>query len=83
MRLGKLGEQVVLKSKKAFEKIECLENKNEFADSSIYFPKREKRNNDAQNQYLNVDRNIIDDEGLYIRDIIRRKITNENFKLSL
>lgn len=83
MRLGKLGEQVVLKSKKAFEKVKYLESKTEFADSNIYFPKREKRNIDAQTQYLDADRNVIDDDGMFVRDIIRKKITNENIKLYL
>lgn len=81
MRLGKLGEQVVLKSEKAFENVKYLESKTEFADSNIYFPKREKRNIDAQTQYLDTDRNVIDDDGMFVRDIIRKKITNENIKL--
>ncbi len=81
MRLGKLGEQVVLKSEKAFKKVEYLDSKTEFADSNIYFPKREKRNIDAQTQYLDTDRNVIDDDGMFVRDIIRKKITNENIKL--
>lgn len=83
MRLGKLGEQVVLKSKKAFEKVNFLENKTEFADSNIYFPQREKRNIDAQTQYLDANRNIIDNDSMFIRDIIRKKVTNENINLYL
>lgn len=82
MKLGKLGKQVVLKSKKAFSTIEYLEDKTDFTDSSIYFPKREKRNNDAQNQYLDTDR-YINDDGMFVRDLLRKKITNENFKLYL
>lgn len=80
MELGKLGEQVVLKSKKAFDSIEFLQDETEFADSSIYFPKREKRNSDANNEYLNVERSNLTDDGLFVRDLIRRGITNDNFK---
>lgn len=79
MRLGKLGEQIVLKSKRAFEALLFLQDQTEFADSSIYFPKREKRNNDAQNEYLTGERNTLDDDGLFVRDIIRRGINNDNF----
>ncbi len=53
--------------------MEYLESKTEFADSNIYFPKREKRNIDAQTQYLDTDRNVIDDDGMFVRDIIRKE----------
>lgn len=79
MRLGKLGEQVVLKSKNAFELIHYEKDKCEYADSSIYFPRREKRDNEARTQYLSVERYTEAVNGLYIRDIMGRNMKNEDF----
>ncbi len=79
MHLGKLGEQIVLKSEKSFELIHFEKDKCEFADSSIYFPLREKRDIDARAQYLSVERYTETLNGLYIRDIMGRKMKNEDF----
>ena len=79
MRLGKLGEQVVIMSKKAFYRIVYLEDETEFADADIYYPKRVKRDEEAKKQYLDTERFEIDLNGLFINDIIRRKMTNEDF----
>lgn len=79
MRLGKLGEQVVIMSKKAFDRLVYLEDETEFADADIYYPKRVKRDEEAKKQYLDTERFEIDLNGLFINDIIRRKMTNEDF----
>lgn len=79
MRLGKLGEQVVIMSKKAFDRLVCLEDETEFADADIYYPKRVKRDEEAKKQYLDTERFEIDLNGLFINDIIRRKMSNEDF----
>ena len=50
MRLGNLGEQIVLISKKAFNQLQFLGY--EKADSDIYYPMRMERNTKAQEQYL-------------------------------
>ena len=78
MRLGKLGEQVVLKSKKAFDLIRYEKDRCEYADSSIYFPLREKRDSEARTQYLSVERYAEAVNGLYIRDIMGRNMKNED-----
>ena len=49
MLLGKLGEQIVLKSPKAFSQIEFEESIN--VDSSIWFPKKEARDKKARRDY--------------------------------
>lgn len=49
MKLGKLGEQIVLKSKKAFESIQFEESI--YVDSSVWFPKKELRDKKARNEY--------------------------------
>lgn len=79
MKLGKLGEQVVIMSKRAFDKIVYVESETEFADADIYYPKRVKRDEEAKKQYLDVERFEIDLNGLFINDIIRRKMGNEDF----
>ena len=49
MKLGKLGEQIVLKSKKAFDSIQFEESI--YVDSSVWFPKKELRDKKARNEY--------------------------------
>ena len=73
MSLGDLGEQIVLKSKLAFERIEYAGS--EPVDASIYFPRRKERDRLAKTAYQR-ESSDLDTEGLYIRDIIARGIKN-------
>ena len=73
MSLGDLGEQIVLKSKLAFERIEYAGS--ESVDASIYFPRRKERDRLAKTAYQR-ESSDFDTEGLYIRDIITRGIKN-------
>lgn len=74
MQLGKLGEQIVIKSKFAFSniKFECYE----VAERDMYFVQRKARDDDANQTYLD----ILEDEsdGLYIQDIIRGGVSNDD-----
>ncbi len=74
MQLGKLGEQIVLKSRFAFSKIkyEGFEN----ADRSKYYILRKNRNDDANRTYHDILEKETD--GLYIQDIIRGGISNDD-----
>lgn len=81
MHLGKLGEQVVLISKKAFDKIEFLPQMTEFADHSIYYPKKAKRDKEARSQYLDEERFINDISGLYVREIVQKEMKNSDFQV--
>lgn len=81
MHLGKLGEQVVLISKKAFDKIELLPQMTEFADHSIYYPKKAKRDKEARSQYLDEERFINDISGLYVREIVQKEMKNSDFQV--
>lgn len=80
MHLGKLGEQIVLKSEKAFSSLLFLEEKSEFADSRIYSPLRALRDRNARNHYLNIERQTPVTDALFIREIMQRNITNDEFK---
>ena len=74
MRLGKLGEQIVIKSQFAFSKIQY--EGFECADRNTYYALRKARNDDANKSYFS----ILEEEadGLYIRDMIRGGIRNDD-----
>lgn len=52
MHLGKLGEQVVLKSPKSFEQLNYTGGENALAD--IYFSRKKSRDNIARKKYRNI-----------------------------
>ena len=74
MKLGKLGEQIVIKSKYAFTKLKY--KGFEVAEQGKYYVHRKSRNDEANRQYFE----MLDKEsdGLYIQDIIRGGITNDD-----
>ena len=81
MKLGELGEQVVLMTPKAFEKIQFIEY--EIADGSIYNQKRMAREDRARKAYLSehVSDFEIGAEDLFVRDIISQKVKNDDPRL--
>lgn len=79
MRLGKLGEQVVLKSEKAFEKINFL---NYEAVAAVeYYTKKVTRDRDAQREYRKSKRTQATIQELYILDIMRENIKHGDPRL--
>ena len=74
MRLGKLGEQIVLKSQFAFSKLKY--EGFDVADRDTYYILRKARNEEANLLYTRMLDE--DDDGLYIRDIMRGGITNHD-----
>lgn len=74
MRLGKLGEQIVIKSQFAFSNLKF--EGYEVADKNQYYDLRKVRNDEANQYYLK----MLDQEmdGLFIQDIIRGGITNDD-----
>jgi len=80
MRLGKLGEQFVLKSREAFDLVQF--ETSEAVDGEVYFPKRKKRDSDARDEYLNRERTITraaDD--IFMLDILRERIKRNDERL--
>ena len=77
MRLGKLGEQIVVKSRFAFSKIKY--EGFEIADKNTYYTLRKARDDDANKTYFK----ILEEEsdGLYIQDIIRGGIKNDDTRI--
>lgn len=81
MQLGELGEQIVLMSKTAFDKIKFIEY--EIADGSIYYTKRMERDSRAKNAYLNNHGSDfeISKNDLFVRDILTEKVKNNDPRL--
>ena len=80
MRLGKLGEQIVLKSPKAFDQIEFVGCEN--VDSDIYYTRKMERERDARREYRKRKREKADIHELYIIDIMREEMTNGDARVS-
>lgn len=81
MKLGELGEQVVLMTPKAFEKIRFIEYV--IADGSIYNQKRMAREDRARKTYLSEHGSDfeIGADDLFVRDIISQKVKNDDPRL--
>ena len=74
MRLGKLGEQIVIKSQFAFSKIKY--EGFEVARKDEFYVLRKARDDEANQTYLDIQEEETD--GLYVQDIIRGGITNDD-----
>lgn len=69
LRLGNLGEQVVLISKKAFSQLTYLGN--EKAESITYYPSREMRNSVAREGYIKCRTASFKQDDLFLNDIMK------------
>lgn len=78
MRLGKLGEQFVLKSEKAFNAIRFVDYT--VAENSVYYAKRKSRDDEARESYYK-ELEKEDLNGLFMRDIIREEIKPDDPRL--
>ena len=78
MRLGKLGEQYVLKTEKAFHQIEF--KSAELADNTIYYARRKMRDDEARNAFF-AELEKEDVNGIYMRDIIREEMKSDDVRL--
>ena len=74
MQLGKLGEQIVLKSRFAFSKIQY--DGFEVAEKETFYVLRKARNDKANSAYFDILKQ--ESDGLYIQDIMRGGITNDD-----
>ena len=79
MFLGKLGEQVVLKSEEAFSRLIFKESIP--VDSSLYYPKRQARDRQAREDFQNEKAVVSPTDAVYMIDILRQKWTNEDPRL--
>ena len=74
MRLGKLGEQVVLKSKKAFDAITFVEAIK--VPRQEYFAKYKLRDKEARAKYRQIASKPMAENEIYVLDIIRNNWKN-------
>lgn len=80
MHLGKLGDQVVLLSDKAFAHIKY--QGYEIADYRTYYFKREERDKSARADYRNMKKTLESlKDDLFVLDIIREGLTDEDARL--
>lgn len=79
MKFGQLGEQIVLKSKKAFEQITYIGN--EPVDAEIYYMKKAEREREARREYRKGKKEKADINELFILDIMREGIKNGDARL--
>lgn len=80
LRLGKLGEQTVLISEKAFANLRFEEV--ELADKTIYYPKFVSRDTGARETYRNEirkSRSYKDD--IFVLDILREEMKNDDSRI--
>lgn len=79
MHLGKLGQQFVLKSKAAFDRIRFIGS--EIADSSEWYAKKMLRDQIARREYFNVERNKRQRGDLYITQIMDEEMKQNDPRL--
>ena len=77
MKLGKLGEQFVLKSKKAFDIVQFVGY--EMADNAVYYQQRKARDEDARTAYQ-AELEKDDLEGIFMRDMIREGMKPDDLR---
>ena len=79
MRLGNLGEQIVLKSPRAFEQIKYVGT--EPVDAQVYYSKKTERERSARKEYRMKKKRKADINELFILDIMREGMKNDDARL--
>lgn len=77
--LGKLGEQIVLKSKKAFDSITFIESYE--ARKEIFYPKKKARDDSAREEFRKEKNRINIENEFYVLDIIRGRWKNDDTRI--
>lgn len=77
LKLGKLGEQTVLVSEKAFERIKFVDAYS--VDKTIYYPKFIKRDTAARDGYTkSIKKNKSYRDDIFVMDILREEMKNND-----
>lgn len=79
MHLGKLGQQFVLKSRIAFDRIRFADS--EIAESGEWYMRRLQRDKTARREYFDIERNKRRKDDLYIMQIIDGEIKADDARL--
>ena len=78
LRLGDLGMQTMLKSRRAFESI--IFTNALPAEGSVYYPKRVQRDRAAREAFYKMLET--QEDGLYLQEIMRREMTLDELRIS-
>ena len=79
MYLGELGEQTVLKTKRAFEQIAFV--RSEVADREVYYTKRSARDREARAIYRRERGQIRASDSVYLMDILRGGWSSDDVRI--
>ena len=79
MRLGKLGQQFVLKSKGAFERINFI--RYEIANRDEWYARKRTRDRLARREYFDLERNRRQRRDLYITQILDEEMRSDDLRL--
>lgn len=79
MHLGRLGQQFVLKSKNAFERIKYVGY--ETAESEEWYQKKMLRDKTARREYFDVERNKRQRGDIYILQIMDEEMKADDLRL--
>lgn len=79
MYLGQLGMQVVLKSERAFERIEYL--CSNVADAKIWYPKKEIRDTTARTEYISNRKEKRRTDDIYMLNILNEEMKADDVRL--
>lgn len=81
MKLGLLGEQIVLKSEKSFNQIHFLQS--HISNKDVYFPQKMERDSKARKDFFNLKtkNDIKDKDTIFLIDIIRQEVTLNDARL--
>lgn len=77
LKLGKLGRQVMVKSPKAFERLRYLGCE---PANNAHYARRTNRDQQARETFVRL-RSQFDENGLFMADILREKVTNDDERL--
>lgn len=79
MRLGKLGEQIVLMSEKAFDRIEYISSTP--AEAAVYYKKKKERDRAARREYRQAKGELLSPDELFMVDIMRERMKQDDDRL--
>ena len=79
MYLGKLGQQVVLKSKKAFEQISFINA--EMVPQGVWYAKKALRDREARREYFDIEKNKRKKDDIYIMQIMDEEMKTDDLRL--
>lgn len=81
MKLGQLGEQVVLKSEKSFKQLKFIQSY--ISNNEIYFPKKTERDSKARNDFFKMRSENFGGlkKEIYLLDLIRQEVQLDDSRL--